>query len=77
MCVKNFKLCATLINFNKKEPFRCILPKYFNKKGEDQKKGLCLLKVHIFTELYVLLYTLYLHLSNTTHHYSLKFYEHT
>ena len=36
-----------------------------------------LLKLHTFTKLYELVYTLYLHLSNTTHHCPLKFYKHT
>ena len=67
LCVKNSYLCTTLcVNFNKKEPFPCILLTYLIKKVMT-KKSLYLLKVQIFPEFYVLLYTLYLHLSNTTH----------
>ena len=47
------------------------------KKGEYKKKGRHLLKVHILTELYILLYTSYLQFNNTTNYYSLKFYNHT
>ena len=78
LCVKNVKLCATFCaNINKKELSPCISPTFLLKKVNIKKVVDHLLKVHILTEYYIPLYSSYLHFINTTHHYSLKFYNHT
>ena len=57
-CVNNVQLCATLCaTINKSEPSPCISSTFFIEKGEHQKKGHHLIKVHILTEVYLPLYT--------------------
>ena len=49
----------------------------FKNVNTKKKEGRHILKVQILIEFYRPLYISYLLINNTTHHYSLKFYNHT
>ena len=74
--MSNYALHYALILI-KKSLLHAFHQHFFIKKVELQKKGRHLLKVHILTEIYIPLYTSFLNFNNTTHYYSLKFYNHT